>query len=173
MTHVRTVGSLDGVACTECYFYGFVDRSPVDDHFCLGCRRDCLRNVAGRIVETAELSFEEWQEATPRMAFKNISFEEMMRQISMNADQRLAEHKEAIEQAEVYAQQFYDYGDGVLEDDAEPNGLLDEDDVAEDWMHEEDLGLEPNVEAEVEPNVEPAQIDNPTPEEDATPEEEN
>ena len=61
--------------CSECYFYGFVDNMPENNHTCPDCR------IAGE-VPRVEMSFEEWKE---NQEFADHTFFQFFRDVTIGA----------------------------------------------------------------------------------------
>jgi len=78
MADVRMIAVEGGSACTECYVYGFIDEAPVDRHYCIECTAYGARGADGGLLETVAMSFEEWKNATPRIGFRNLSYERFL-----------------------------------------------------------------------------------------------
>ena len=60
--------------CWECYFYGFVDRMPKDNHTCPDCRMN-------KAIPLCEVSFEEWKKYSGRQEYAKDTFSQFITKV--------------------------------------------------------------------------------------------
>ena len=61
--------------CWECYFYGYVDQMPADNHTCPNCRMDDA-------IPRCKVSFEEWKKHGNRPEYAEDTFSQFIKKIN-------------------------------------------------------------------------------------------